>query len=117
MSVYFKAWGGTLATCPDPSEWRPETQVVIGRTCNAKPVMQGLEAGIVMWNALSPAQFDNLYDTWATNSTVEGTFTIPDRSGTLATTWRTISGWAEPLQSVFAQRNRLQVTMRLVLTT
>ena len=117
MSTYFQAWGGTLATCPDPTEWRPETEQVVGRLCDKQPVLQGAEGGVLFWNALSPAEYDNLYDTWATNGTVEGTFTVPDRSGTLAETYRTVSAWAEPLQSTFAERNRRQVTMRLVFTT
>jgi len=115
MSTYFQAWDGTLSTCPDPSTWTPENAPVVARFASGKPVAQGLYGGVLSWSALTPAEYDNLWDIWNTNKDSSGTFTIPDRSGTLPTSFRSVVAYAEEPSGMWGTRIRSDVTMRIVI--
>jgi hypothetical protein len=116
MSTYFKAWGTTMGTCPDPSFWTPENAPVVGRFCNGKPVTQGLAAGVLEWTALTPNEFADIWGRWNTNKNTAGSFDIPDRAGAAATSFRGVTAWAEEPSSRWGQTIRQNVTMRIVIT-
>jgi hypothetical protein len=115
MSTYWQAWGGTLSTCPDPQTWTPENQPVVGRIADGQPIQQGREAGAYSWAYLTTAEYENLWDTWNSNGTTSGTFTVPDRSDSAPEDWRSVVAYGEEPSSTFGQRGRVTVSMRIVI--
>jgi hypothetical protein len=89
---------------------------IVGHFANYKPIEQGVERVRLVWNALTPAEYKDLFDTWNTNKDSSGTFDIPDRSGTAPEDYRSVVAYAQRPLGQFGQRIRSQVTMLITIT-
>lgn len=117
MSTYFKVWNATIAA-DEPSGYIPDAADMVGQFCDGQPVLQGLEQGTIVWDAMTLASWIDLWDRWNTNKNTSGTFIIPGRtSGQSWTTWRSVTAYVmgEP-EMEYRERNCYRVTMRIVIT-
>jgi len=115
MSSYFQAWGSVLTTCPDPATYTPVPPPVVGRLASAKPVAQGYEQGDLTWNALTVAEYADLWGRWNTNKDTSSTFQIPNRAGSGPTSFRSVVAYAEEPRGTWGQTLRMGVSMHIVI--
>ena len=115
MSLYFQMWGSLLTTCPDPSTYTPAPPPVVGRFASGEPVAQGREQGDLTWNAITPAEYADLWGRWNTNKNTVGTFVIPNRAGTTPQAVRSTTAWCEEPRGTWGQNLRMSVTMHIII--
>lgn len=102
--------GGNLGI-PDPTGWLPEGISKVGTYTDGAPLIQGLERGTLVWDALSFSDFTTLY--FAAGASKAGT--LPEESGSSLGTYDTVTSayWNNPtgeLRGGMYRNVRLYVT-------
>ena len=92
----------TFSNCPDPSAWVPDGIAERGNYTDGAPLLQGLESGTLVWNALTQTEYGELHTRWNTNKGVLTAGKIPEESGSALGTYDTVTTayWHEPLGEV-----------------
>ena len=105
---------GTLSTCPDPAAYELEGTGEVGADVSGAPFLQGRESGTLVWDALTHAEFIELYAAWNTNKGSKVAGAIPQIStGSLGTYDSVTCYFHEPTARVSGklwQNVRLRVT-------
>lgn len=106
---------GTFTYLPDPSGWLPEGIAERDTFTDGAPLLQGLESGVLVWNALTQQQYGELHTRWNTNKGALTAGKIPEESGSALGTYDTVTTayWHEPTGEA---RGGLRVNVRMRVT-
>jgi hypothetical protein len=106
---------GTFSNLPDPSGWTPEGIAERDSFVDGAPLLQGLESGVVSWNAITQTEYGELHTRWNANKGVLTSGKLPEESGSALGTYDTVASayWHEPLGEA---RGGLRMGVRMRIT-